>query len=134
MRASSFNIVLPRTHAHTHTHPLKDWAKFTSGPSFDQKFSSAPLKTQHHWGRGGAAPPKEPCSETQTLRVAYVQPKKGPKEEMLGHWKFYVRRCVLHTAVFVRAVIGQIDEAADAALQQTFPEIRCEPLKAVAHS
>jgi|EP00670_Eutreptiella_braarudii_P000575 U6 snRNA-associated Sm-like protein LSm8 len=32
------------------------------------------------------------------------------------------------------AVIGQIDEAADAALQQTFPEIRCEPLKAVAHS
>eukprot|EP00906_Rhabdomonas_costata_P006852 RCo009926 len=32
------------------------------------------------------------------------------------------------------AVIGLVDEAADAALQQTFSDIRCEPLKPIAHS
>uniref|UniRef100_A0A7S1NW03 U6 snRNA-associated Sm-like protein LSm8 n=1 Tax=Eutreptiella gymnastica TaxID=73025 RepID=A0A7S1NW03_9EUGL len=31
-------------------------------------------------------------------------------------------------------VIGQIDEAADSALQATFADIRCEPLKTLAHS
>ena len=36
--------------------PPKDWAKFYSGPSADQKFSvapSAPLKTGHHRRGGG---------------------------------------------------------------------------------
>ena len=40
---------------------LKDWAKFSSGLSADQNFSSAllaPLQTQHH--RGGAGPPPPP--------------------------------------------------------------------------
>nr|WJH19444.1 U6 snRNA-associated Sm-like protein LSm8 [Euglena gracilis] len=32
------------------------------------------------------------------------------------------------------AVIGQVDEAADTAFQQTFPELRCEPLKPLSHS
>ena len=60
----------PPTHPPTHP-PLKDWAKFSCGPSanqtfslapsvpisLDQKFSSAPLQTQHHWrGASRSAP------------------------------------------------------------------------------
>ena len=57
--------------------PQKDWAKFSSGPSanqqfllalsvpvsLEQNFSSAPLKTQHHFGGGGGGgglPPAMP--------------------------------------------------------------------------
>jgi len=33
-----------------------------------------------------------------------------------------------------RAVIGQVDEAADATLRQTFPDLRCDPLRPLFHS
>jgi len=32
------------------------------------------------------------------------------------------------------AVIGQVDEAADATLRQTFPDLRCDPLRPLFHS
>ena len=52
----------PTTHPPT---PLKEWAKFSSRPSADQKFSSVPSAplNQHHLGGGGGA-------DTQTAHHA----------------------------------------------------------------
>ena len=49
--------------------PSKDWAKFSFGPSADQKFSSAPsvpLKTQHRRGEGGWTHPPTTTTTTTT--------------------------------------------------------------------
>ena len=51
--------------------PLKDWAKFSSWPLADQRFSLAPsasLKTQHH----GAGPPPPPHPLTRSPGYGHV--------------------------------------------------------------
>ena len=46
--------LLPSPLGHPPPPHFQDWAKFSSGPLANQKFSLAPLKTQHRWG--GAHP------------------------------------------------------------------------------
>ena len=70
-----------RGHPHPPTPPLKDWAKFSSGPLTNQKFSR---KAQHHRRRGKGGAADRGVWAAKTVKRPPQQPAQPPVRQLLG--------------------------------------------------